>query len=260
MGFIGPQELTSMLYSFKDTDDGALRDNDFLHFVGFCMSNLAVTNSQCFQDVWVLYEMLKYSSPNEHPFFVEFGADNGLLDSNTLLLQNLGWHGILSEPNPERVKECKSNRESHHVSVYDYAVWNIKNGVIPFMVSGEPNLSTLPQYAKSDYNAKKRTENTHIIDVETIGLYDLLREDKAPKYIDYISVDTEGSEYEVLHHFFEWYSLDSSNRHEPPYLMTIEHNYQSEQKQKIETLMTNWEYEQRFPDISRWDSFWRKKT
>lgn len=46
-----------------------------------------------------------------HGVFVEAGANNGIDQSNTVLLENnFGWSGLLVEPNPHKFKECQANR------------------------------------------------------------------------------------------------------------------------------------------------------
>ena len=65
--------------------------------VKYLWEHLELTNSQCFQDLWVLYE----TKTKKNGFYVEFGATNGLTISNSLLLEkNFGWTGILAEPSP----------------------------------------------------------------------------------------------------------------------------------------------------------------
>jgi hypothetical protein len=46
-------------------------------------------------------------------FFVEFGAWDGILGSNTRALFESGWRGILIEPDQERYKNLKKNYSNH---------------------------------------------------------------------------------------------------------------------------------------------------
>ena len=67
--------------------------------------------------------------------------------------------------------------------------------------------------------------------VITVSLNDLLDQHQAPPVIDYISVDTEGSELAILKGF------DFSRRRVK--LWTIEHNYFDPARQAILEIMTN---------------------
>lgn len=243
------------VYAMKDAEDGKFKKDELLQFLGTCMVNARNTTSQCFQDIWVLDEYRKLRSKSDMPFFVEFGGDDGKLDSNTYLLQWDGWAGILAEPNPVPYKKLQENRRARHVQTYNLAVWNQTGLSLPFMSSDVPNLSTLKQFADSDYNAESRKDNYEIIHVDTITLYDLLERDHAPRVIDYISVDTEGSEYDILSKFF----TDNKRLDYYVEMFTVEHNFNKDAIEKIWKLMDENGYEQRFPEVSRWDSFWRRK-
>ena len=62
-----------------------------------------------------------------------------------------------------------------------------------------------------------KNEAFQAYDVETITLNDLIAENTDKKSIDYISIDTEGSEYEIIKNFdFNKYAVE---------IFTIEHNY-----------------------------------
>ena len=59
----------------------------------------------------------------------------------------------------------------------------------------DPELSTLASYADNDHFASVRRTAPRIA-VETLSLNDMLALHDAPREIGYMSVDTEGSEYE----------------------------------------------------------------
>ena len=62
-------------------------------------------------------------------------------------------------------------------------------------------------------------------------LLDLLDKYEAPNFIEYISIDTEGSEYEILRVFdFTKYNFG---------LMHIEHNYEEPKRSLIKNLLLN---------------------
>ena len=75
-----------------------------------------------------------------------------------------------------------------------------------------------------DINQEKKQQHT----VPSITLLDVLNYYNAPNNIDYLSLDIEGSEYDVLSSFdFETYNIK---------ILTIEHNY-SPNREKIFNLL-----------------------
>jgi len=107
-------------------------------------------------------------------------------------------------------------------------------------------LSTISKFMNSDANkVLRRASATY--QVETVSLADLLKAHDAPKYIDFLSIDTEGSEFEILKPFdFEQYSFG---------LICVEHNFASS-RLKIRTLLTSHGYSQIYPELSAFDDWY----
>lgn len=173
-------------------------------------------------------------------FFVEFGATNGLELSNTYLLEKeLGWSGILAEPAKVWHRDLEENR---NVEISKVAVWSLSGETMKFLETSEPELSTLTRFSGSDQHARKGTT----YEVETLSLMDLLLSRNAPPYIDFISIDTEGSEFEILENFdFSKFSFG---------LLCIEHNYTSS-RESVSLLLQSNGYECILEDVSRWDAW-----
>ena len=77
----------------------------------------------------------------------------------------------------------------------------------------------------------------------------MLRKHKAPKYIDYLSIDTEGSEFEILNSFnFAEYSFG---------VITCEHNY-GQNRNAIYDLLSQNGYYRRFEKLSKFDDWYTK--
>jgi hypothetical protein len=90
-----------------------LRIGEELKFIGHCLANANDSQSQNYQDIFVLYE----TNYKRDGYFVEFGATDGISISNTLLLQEkYGWQGILAEPNPYWHEALEKNRSHQHIS------------------------------------------------------------------------------------------------------------------------------------------------
>jgi hypothetical protein len=89
-----------------------------------------------------------------------------------------------------------------------------------------------------------------VISVETVALNDLLESYGAPRAIDYISIDTEGTELEILGHFdFSRWDVR---------LFSIEHNG-ADREQKLDRFMHERGYERRYSNYSLFDGWFRKR-
>ena len=85
--------------------------------------------------------------------------------------------------------------------------------------------------------------NRTVIDVETITLNDILDENEAPLFIDYLSLDTEGTELEILK------SVDL-NKYTFG-LIDVEHNYLEPERTNIRDFLTSKGYS--FKIDNMWD-------
>jgi FkbM family methyltransferase len=163
--------------------------------------------SQLHQDLFVL-EHLDFKTGG---YFVEVGVGNGRALSNTYLLEKqFGWIGLLCEPNPVFTNTIRAQRS---VPLDCRAAFATSGEHMAFLCTDEePELSTIESFRTSDTHARRGSTVT----VETVTLNDLLSEHGAPDTIDYLSLDTEGSEIDVLS------GLDL--RRWDISVMTIEHN------------------------------------
>src|ERR1700722_17181041 len=131
--------------------------------------------------------------PKDQSYFVEAGAHDGVGDSQTLALERLGWDGICVEPSSyfaglKRSRKCK---------VDSRALWS-KSGLIKeFMEVTSTELSGLIDSFQPD-GWKRGTRQYTVKKVSTISLHDLLNEHNAPQTIQFLALDTEGSEAEIL--------------------------------------------------------------
>ena len=102
-----------------------------------------------------------------------------------------------------------------------------------------------------DEHGSARRQFGQKIQVESITLFDLLKEHSAPKNVEYLSIDTEGSELDILATFFE-----QNQNHYDIKCVTVEHNNNIVQRFKIKELMENNGYVRKFTELSRWDDFY----
>lgn len=180
------------------------------------------------------------SSSKQQGFFVEIGATNGVYLSNTFMLEKeLGWRGILAEPGKVWHSDLVKNRTAE---VFTGAVWHTSGSTLTFLEAHNPELSTLSPFSKSD--SHRRSGKTY--EVESLTLHDLLKSRNAPTFIDFLSIDTEGSEMDILRGFdFSLYQFG---------LICVEHNFTSAQ-QEIKVLLSEVGYIQILGHASLWDSW-----
>lgn len=142
--------------------------------------------SQIKQDL----KVLSFYDNKRNGFFIEIGANDGINLSNTYLLEkDFDWNGICVEALPDKFNDLINNRKSININkaVYD------KTGEI-LQFSSDDLLSGITDKIDKHMDSKRKQQ----ISVETITLNDILDENNAPTFIDYISIDTEGSEFEII--------------------------------------------------------------
>lgn len=201
---------------------------------------LTKSPSQLNQDLFVL-NCLNYK---KNGFFVEFGATNGINLSNTYSLEKFyGWKGILAEPAKCWHRELNVNRSAF---IEKLCVWSESNKKLIFNETIDPELSTINNFSDGDLHSSNR-KKSKTYEVETITLNDLLDKYNAPFEIDYLSIDTEGSEFQILSSFnFKKYSFN---------VITIEHNYTAD-RENIYNLLTSNGYLRINEDLSRFDDWY----
>jgi FkbM family methyltransferase len=200
------------------------------------------SRSQLRQDVFVLAEL----DFKKNGFFVEFGATNGVDLSNTYLLENeFQWRGILAEPARCWHDALRKNRSA---TVETRCVWSASGAMLKFNEVALPELSTIDSLSSADFHREKRKAGRTYA-VETISLNDLLAAHGAPPVVDYLSIDTEGSELEILRSFdFSRHSFS---------IITAEHNY-TPQREEIASLLTRQGYIRKYQDLSEFDDWYVK--
>lgn len=178
-------------------------------------------------------------------FFVEFGADDGVTLSNTFLLErDFNWKGIVCEPSIVSREKLIASRDCY----IDLNCVTDKSGeVVSFIETGR-GLSSMEKYAYDDMWAEDRKEG-YSYEVPTISLSDLLDKYNAPDVIEYLSIDTEGSELDILT------AYDFSRIFK---VITVEHNY-TDNRKKIHDLLTSKGYIRIMEDLSKWDDWYIHK-
>tara|TARA_B110001450_G_C17667674_1_gene500348 strand:+ start:9402 stop:10223 length:822 start_codon:yes stop_codon:yes gene_type:complete len=170
---------------------------------------------------------LNYFNGKKEGYFVDIGANEGIIISNTYLFEKkLYWKGICSEPLPKAFELLQKNRD---VICDNNAVYSKSNLKLEF--SCDRWLSGITTDIDQRY---LKTLAKPRITVNTITFQDLLTKHNAPKIIHYLSLDTEGSEYKILE------SVDLK-KHIFLYIC-VEHNGDMKKRKNISNLLVNNNY------------------
>jgi FkbM family methyltransferase len=128
-------------------------------------------------------------------FFVDIGANDPVIFNNTKRFYDRGWHGINIEPNPilfKKLIEQRTRDINLNIGVGSYTEKS------PFyMISAD----TLSSFNKADAERNCRVFNERIIDIVNIPIQPIgaiFENNKIDHDIDFLSVDVEGFELEVL--------------------------------------------------------------
>lgn len=130
---------------------------------------------------------------NVKGYFVEVGANEPRQRSQTWHLEQSGWTGLLIEPQPDLACELRAKRMA---KVFAVACSSPENAgdTLPLHVAGP--LSSLDRAGMAPGAIPEA-----VIDVPIRTLDSVLEEAQAPERFDFLSIDVEGHEIEVLRGF-----------------------------------------------------------
>ena len=170
-----------------------------------------------------------------------------------MLESSFGWKGALSEPSPQWYNSLKENRKN--TEIITKCIWTESGKTLDFFMSDIGVLSTLKNFIESDKNSMpgnttQRKKGGRIISVNTISLNDVIKYYFNNISPSYISIDTEGSEYEILKSF-------NFNNYRPK-VFTIEHNF-TDLQTGINDLMKSNNYERIFNKLTAFDAWYVSK-
>ena len=199
------------------------------------------SNSQLFQDIFVINE-LNYM---RNGFYVEFGAMDGISGSNTYILEKeFNWTGILCEPSIKYKNSLIENRPNNYIETS--CVYSKSDIKLLFNDTKADGLSTLDSFSTSDNWDRTIGEKYY---VNSISLNDLFKKYQAPSKINYMSIDTEGSEYEILKKLdFTKYTFE---------VITVEHNF-TPAREKLHDLLVSNGYKRKYASVSSFDDWYAK--
>ena len=178
-------------------------------------------------------------------YFVEIGANDGYTLSNTVYLEEyFDWDGLLIEANPKYI----NNLMRRNAKVCSNAVAK-EEGYIEFIDAGLYGgiVSTMDSTHMSHTKLKSK------IHVKSQSLEKIFKEFDVPNRIDFLSLDVEGGEKEILKQLCELktYRVTSG---------VVEHNFRSDDFLYFKQILEKAEYEVVWCDRTKHDLFFVDKN
>ena len=150
----------------------------------------------------------KYINYNDG-FFVELGANDGYTESNTIYLEiHKGWRGVLIEPSPNLFLSCTRTRKRNKIFCnacvgmdYDKKYVDMEYANLMSISSNldvDMGVSNQEIYLKAGREHLQTNQRNLKFGALARTLSSILDESNAPKEIDFLSLDVEGAELDVL--------------------------------------------------------------
>lgn len=151
--------------------------------------------SQEQQDTWLMQNIFHHRKNGR---FLDLGCADGIYLSNTFLMEyRYGWKGACIDGNPALARECSLNRKCQ---VF-HAILGAQDG-LPCRYG----VHALTSQILSSPTKANESKYEKIISGHTRNLENLLHENGIKTHFDYVSVDLEGHEEEILSglHWDSW--------------------------------------------------------
>lgn len=133
--------------------------------------------------------------------FVEIGAYDGLRLSNSAFFEAIGWTGLLVEADPALAEACRRNRPGSRV--IEAALSSEDGGTVTFAkVEGGGGVDTLGFIEEAGDEAHRRRVARSGGQIESVTVsrrsLDSVLEETGCTQVDWMSIDVEGAELDVL--------------------------------------------------------------
>lgn len=130
---------------------------------------------------------------------IDVGAYDGVNSSNSYYFEKIGWYSLCIEPIPESFIKCNSVRK-HTINccVSNYDKDNVEFSIVRLEGNNVSAISSLTIDERLIETHKHLINNIEKISVKVKCLNTIFQEENIPKNIDFISIDTENTEIDVL--------------------------------------------------------------
>lgn len=141
---------------------------------------------------------------------IDIGANDGLLSSNSFNFIQMGWSGLLVEPQASQAEMAAKNvvryvnpyRENNQTVKVIKNVISKRSGVVPFMQRSDIADMEGHIAAEEDYYPDSPMDR-EIIQVPSITVRQFTSKYNVPKFFGVLSIDAEGTGNQILHSFID---------------------------------------------------------
>lgn len=217
--------------------------------IGWPASNESLLESRSYsqfgQDLWVL----RKSGFKKGGIFLDIGAGDGVVGSNTHLLEEYDWTGVCADPFPRYFEGRSCTLKALPVGprsgelVQLAACTRDARSWLTGGWFGHGNFSGITALGGRHRDVMSACPQ---VQSKTIGISDLVASLEWPPIIDYVNLDTEGSEAKILQ-AFPW--SRSCVR-----TWTVEHNYEEPKATEIASILTAQGCQLEFVKVDIWAS------
>jgi FkbM family methyltransferase len=185
--------------------------------------------SQCGQDKLVdeIFRGMNYG------YFVDIGASDGIEISNTYAFEmERNWDGLCIEPHSVNFEKLKKNRKC-----------DVDNSLV--LADGKTVSYTEfceggnVYWSGTTPDPKHMHHKNFVRQLQAESLYTIFERHHVPTMIHFMSLDVEGTEYDILEEYFGREYKESATQFHTRYILTlaVEHNFHEPARSKIRALM-----------------------
>lgn len=148
--------------------------------------------------------ILEYFKEWQPAMFLDIGANDGMTLSNSRALFERGWVGVLIEPAPSVFPLLQRNIERSLSMAYNCAIGPQTGKMIlhesdSHLVNGDNNnLALLSSLNPAELTRWGNTQTFTPVEVDVFTWEDFKENALLPQYFDFITIDAEGLDYEIL--------------------------------------------------------------
>lgn len=142
----------------------------------------------------IVSKIFNFMIPVKQGFYLDIGAYHPYRHSNTYLLHKAGWRGINVDPRPGSKVLFDSIRKND-INI-EAGIGSAEGKMTYYIMKEHPTMNTFSRENLERMNMLGEVKET--IDVPVFTVHSLLQQYPEVKTIDYMNIDAEGFEMEIL--------------------------------------------------------------